>query len=304
MTRLTACLQAGGRTLTSKGGGQTIGETLHGLVSRLEKTSDTPGLDAQVLLSRLLGRLRSWVLAHPEVPLSKNQFSTLEESVTRLEGGEPLAYILGTWEFFGLDFQVTPDVLIPRPETEMLVERAIIWLRKLTHGDRSFRVMDVGTGCGCIAIALALNVPNITITATDISSAALKVATKNAERMHISDRITFIEADLFHKLSIPDPFSLIVANLPYIPTKTLQNIPVYHREPTLALDGGYDGLVIIRRFLKKAPTWLHPGGSIMFEIEASEGVAVQLLVSETFPKARIHLHKDLAGHDRLLEVQT
>ena len=302
--RLNACLQAGWRTLTSKGGGQTIGEILDGLISRLGKISDTPGLDAQVLLAHQLGKPRSWVLAHPEVPMIKNEIVALEETVTRLEGGEPLAYILGTWEFFGLNFQVTPDVLIPRPETELLVERAIKWLRKLASGGRKLRVMDVGTGSGCIAITLAVNIPNIFITATDISPAALNVALKNAKKMEVFDRITFVEADLFPNLPIPDPCSMIVANLPYIPTKTLMEIPVFGSEPTLALDGGPDGLAIIRCFLKNAPAWLLAGGSLMFEIEASEGAAVQLLASGIFPKARIHLHKDLAGHDRLVEIQT
>jgi release factor glutamine methyltransferase len=302
--KLTASPQPGGRILTSKGGGQTIGRTLDWLISRLEKTSDTPGLDAQLLLAHKLGKPRSWVLAHPEAPITKNEIITLEETVTRFEVGEPLAYILGTWEFFGLNFQVTPDVLIPRPETELLVERAIKWLRKLDPGGRKLRVMDVGTGSGCIAITMAVNIPNIFITATDISPAALNVARKNAKKMDVFDRITYVEADLFPYLPIPDPFSMIVANLPYIPTKTLMEIPVFGREPTLALDGGPDGLEVIRRFLKKAPAWLLPGGSLMVEIEASEGAAVQLLASAIFPKARIHLHKDLAGHDRLVEIQT
>jgi release factor glutamine methyltransferase len=290
--------------VTSKSGGLIIGETLDGLISRLESTSDTASLDAQVLLAHQLKRPRSWVLAHPEASLTNNQITTLEESVTRLLGGQPLAYILGDWEFFGLEFEVTPDVLIPRPETELLVERAITWLRKLTVGDRILRVMDVGTGSGCIAIAMAVNVPNIIVTATDISPAALRVAHKNAEMMHVSDRITFVEADLFPELSIPDPFSLIVANLPYIPTNILKKTTVYGREPTLALDGGPDGLTIIRRFLKKAPFWLLPGGLLMFEIESSEGASVQLLATNTFPNARIQLHKDLAGYDRLLEIQS
>lgn len=290
--------------MTSKDRGQTIGRTLEGLISRLEKSSDTPGLDAQVLLAHQLGRPRSWVLAHPEEPITNIEIITLEETVTRLEGGEPLAYILGTWEFFGLNFQVTTKVLIPRPETELVVERAIKWLRKLDTGGRKLKVIEVGTGSGCIAITLAANIPNILITATDISPAALNVARINAKKMNVFDRITFVEADLFPNLPITDPFSMIVANLPYIPTQTLLETPVFGREPTLALDGGPDGLTIIRRFLKNAPAWLLPGGSLMFEIEASEGAAVQLLASGIFPKARIHLHKDLAGHDRLMEIQT
>jgi release factor glutamine methyltransferase len=289
--------------VTSKAGGQTVGETLDGLISRLEKTSDTPGLDAQVLLARLLDKPRSWVLAHPEVPLIGNRYAALEALVARLEGGEPLPYILGTWEFFGLEFEVTPDVLIPRPETELLVERAIAWLRTPGRGSRELRVMDVGTGSGCIAISLAVYVPGLSITATDISPASLKMARCNAEKMNVSGCITFLEADLFSNPLIPDRFSLIVANPPYIPAETLHKIPVYGREPTLALDGGSDGLALIRRILTKVPNRLINGGLLLMEIEASEGPVVLSLASDAFPKARIHLHKDLAGRDRLLEVQ-
>jgi release factor glutamine methyltransferase len=288
---------------TSKAGGQTVGETLDGFISRLEKTSDMPGLDAQVLLARLLNKPRSWVLAHPEAPLPGNRYTALEALVVRLDGGEPLPYIVGHWEFFGLEFEVTPDVLIPRPETELLVERAIAWLRKSKRRSRGLRVMDVGTGSGCIAISLAVNLPGLSITATDISPAALKVARRNAERMNVSGCITFLEADLFPNPYIPDFFSLIVANPPYIPTNTLFKIPVYGREPPIALDGGPDGLALIRRILTEVPHWLIPGGLLLMEIEASEGPGVLSLASDVFSKARIQLHKDLAGHDRLLEVQ-
>jgi release factor glutamine methyltransferase len=257
-----------------------------------------------VLLARLLDRPRSWVLAHPEEPLVVNQFTTLEALTIRLEEGELLPYILGSWEFFGLEFEVTPDVLIPRPETELLVEKAIAWLRKLETGGPKIRVMDAGTGSGCIAISLAVNVPRLSITATDISLAALKVARRNAEKMIVSDYITFLEADLFSNPLIPDFFSLIVANLPYIPTKTLREIPVKNYEPILALEGGSDGLALIGRILTEAPNRLDPGGLLLVEIEASEGPAILSLAFDAFPKARIQLHQDLTGHDRLLEIQT
>ena len=282
---------------------QTVGETLDGLISRLEMTSDTPGLDAQVLLARLLKKPPSWVLAHPEEPLNKNRYAALEAMIARLEGGEPLPYILGAWEFFGLEFDVTPDVLIPRPETEQLVEQAIIWLRNSGLGGRELKVMDVGTGSGCIAISLAVNVPGLSITGTDISPTALEVARRNAKKMNVSGSITFLEADLFSNPLIPNRFSLIVANPPYIPTETLHKTTVYGREPTLALDGGSDGLTLIRRLLMESPNWLIPGGLLLMEIEASEGPAVCSLASKVFPKALIQMHEDLAGHDRLLEVQ-
>jgi len=287
----------------SKSGGQTVGKTLEGLISRLQMTSDMPGLDAQVLMAFLLDKPRSWVLAHPEIPLTRTRCGALEALVARLEGGEPLPYIVGHWEFFGLEFVVTPDVLIPRPETELLVERAIAWLRKSESGSRELRVMDIGTGSGCIAITLAVNVEGLSIVATDISPAALRIARCNAEKRNVSGCITFLETDLFPTSDFSDSYSLIVANPPCIPTNTLHKSPVYGHEPTLAFDGGCDGLAFIRRILKEAPDRLISGGLLLVEIEASEGPEVHLLAIDTFPKARIQLYKDLAGHNRLLEVQ-
>ncbi len=171
-------------------------------------------------------------MAHPEALLTPKRAAALETLVVRLESGEPLPYVLGSWEFFGLEFEVTPDVLIPRPETELLVERAIVWLQ--AHPDRR-HAADVGTGSGCIGIALAANVPDLQVMATDISSAAVEMARRNAVKNGVGRRMEFLCCDLFP----PEvEFDLIVANLPYIPTKTLHKLPIYGREPTMALDGG------------------------------------------------------------------
>ena len=278
----------------------TAGAALDGLIPRLEKNSDTPGLDAQVLLARVMERPRSWLLAHPETLLTGEQLVALEALVQRLERGEPLPYVLGQWEFFGLEFEVTPEVLIPRPETELLVERAIAWLQARP----GYRLAaDIGTGCGCIAISLAVNVADVHVTAIDISPQALAVARCNAEKLHVADRITFLEADLIPDPLSANPFSLIAANLPYIPTRTLHKLPIYGREPTVALDGGADGLSIIRKLLELAPKRLAPGGLLLLEIEASEGPEVLSMAQEAFPEAEIRLHQDLGGNDRLLEVQ-
>jgi release factor glutamine methyltransferase len=313
VTRQSACLPAGWTMKTSNSRGQTIGETLDTVNSRLGKTREGSGLDAQLLLARLIDRPRSWLLAHPEAHLPENKHAALEALVTRLEVGEPLPYILGTWEFFNLEFELTPAVLIPRPETELLVERAIAWLRRPEHGNQELTVMDVGTGSGCIAISLAVNMPELQIIATDISPSALIVARRNAEKFKVTDRIYFSVADLFPNSVSPDPrlpdsllpnsFSLIVTNPPYIPTKILHKTAVYGHEPTLGLDGGSDGLALVRRILAEAPKRLIPGGLLLMEIEASAGPAVLSLAEDAFPKARIQLLKDLAGRDRLLEVQ-
>jgi release factor glutamine methyltransferase len=270
-----------------------------------EIKSDSATLDAHVLLAHVLGRSRTWVLAHPEARLSQKQESALKALLARIEGGEPLPHILGHWEFFGMDFDITPDVLIPRPETELLVERALEWL--LSHPDQH-RVMDVGTGSGCIAVALASRVPGLRVVATDLSIKALDVARCNAIKFGGAHQIAYVQCDLVpprpKSLPTADQFDLIVANLPYIPTKTLEGLEVYRREPTLALDGGADGMDLIRRLVAEAPGWLAPAGAMMLEIEASQGMTAVALIYDTFPNATIHLTRDLAGHDRLLDIQT
>ncbi len=283
--------------MTNKAGERTVGTVLEDIIFRLHEHSDVPGMDAQEVLSRVLERPRSWVMAHPEALLPPKPAAALESMVTRLESGEPLPYVLGRWEFFGLEFEVTPDVLIPRPETELLVERAIGWLQ--VHPD--FRhAADVGTGSGCIGIALAANIPDLQVLGSDISAEAVKMAQRNAVKHGVEARMQFLACNLFPPET---EYDLIVANLPYIPTRTLQQLPIYGREPTMALDGGTDGLRLIRNLLAAAPERLVPGGLLLMEIEASEGPAALSLAYDGFAKAEIHLHKDLAGRDRILEVQ-
>lgn len=274
------------------------------ITNRLALLSDTPALDASVLLAHILNKPRTWVMAHPELSLTPEQQKQLDDSLARLENGEPFPYILGRWEFFGLDFDVTQDVLIPRPETELLVEKGIAWLQE---SPIRRTVADIGTGSGAIAVSIAINVPNTQILATDISSAALEVARKNAQKYNVANRIDFIECDILPPHPDPFPteshFDLICANLPYIPTDTLQGLPIYGREPTLALDGGTDGLDFFRRLMKIAPDWLAPNGLILLEIEATRGIHALNLAYDMFSQAEIHLHQDFTGRDRLLEIQ-
>jgi release factor glutamine methyltransferase len=284
--------------MTNKVGERTVGTALDDLIFRLEKHSDSASLDAQEVLARVMNQPRSWVLAHPEAPLTAKRAAALETLVMGLERGEPLPYVLGQWEFFGLEFEVTPDVLIPRPETELLVERAIGWLHE--HPD-FHHAADIGTGSGCIGIALAAAIPNLQVMGSDISPAALKMAQHNAVINGVEKRLEFVLCNLFP----PDAeYNLIVANLPYIPTKMLQKLPIYGHEPTMALDGGADGLQQIRRLLTDAPERLAAGGLLLMEIEASEGASALSLAYDAFAEAEIHLHKDFAGRDRILEVQT
>ncbi len=279
-----------------------VAPLLEQIADRLRAVTDSPDLDAQVLLAHILGKPRTWLAAHPETPLSGPELDSARQALSALEAGTPLPYILGHWEFFGLDFEVTPDVLIPRPETELLVEQAILWLQA---SPKRRTVADIGTGSGAIAVSIAMNAPDARILATDISRAALEVAKHNARKFNLQDRIEFVECDLLPSSSFilhPSSFDLICANLPYIPTATLEHLPIYRREPTLALNGGGDGLAPIRHLLKIAPEWLAPEGLILLEIEAGQGMAALSLVHDKFSSARITLHSDLSGKDRLVEI--
>jgi len=281
----------------------SISTILEQAVSTLSIVSDTPELDARVLLANILGKPRTWIVAHPETLRTDSQLATAKEALARLEAGEPLPYIIGHWEFYGLDLKLTPDVLIPRPETELLVERAIEWLQV---SSKRRTIADIGTGSGCIAVSIAHSIPDAKILATDISHAALKVAHQNAYRYNLMKRIDFVQCDLLPPHPDPLPteqhFDLICANLPYIPTQTLQQLPVYGHEPTLALNGGVDGLDIIRRLLNIAPEWLAPNSMILLEIEASQGMSAVSLAYDAFDNVEINLHQDLSGRDRLVEI--
>jgi len=281
---------------------------LSDITNCLAPISDTPALDASVLIADIVNRPRAWVMAHPELNLTIDQQEKMDDALARLEHGESFPYVLGHWEFFGLDLDVTPDVLIPRPETELLVEKAIAWLQDFPSRRM---IADIGTGSGAIAVSIAVNVPDAHILATDISDKALEVARKNARKFNVVDRIDFVQCDL-----LPHPFpplltgeglgvrafDLICANLPYIPTETLHNLPIFGREPTIALDGGADGLDVIRRLLMIAPKWLTTGGMILLEIESTRGIQALNLACDIFSRGEIHLHQDLAGQDRLLEI--
>ena len=287
-------------------------ELLTDITSRLTSISDTPALDASVLIAHIINKPRTWIMAHPELTLTAEQQNQLDTSMERLEKGEPFPYILGHWEFFGLDFDITPDVLIPRPETELLIEKAIIWLQE-SKVRRT--IADVGTGSGAIAVSLAVNIPDAEILATDISPKALQVAKRNAEKHGVENRIEFINCDLLpdRRPSTNDDawsavnrrrsLDLICANLPYIPTETLSQLSVFGREPTVALDGGADGLDLIRRLLNLAPAWLAPNGLILLEIESTCGLQALNLAGRMFSNAEISLHQDLAGNDRMLKVE-
>jgi release factor glutamine methyltransferase len=266
---------------------------------RLGGFCENPNLDAQVLLAHILGQDKSWLFAHHEYELSLRESGQFNSGIERLANGEPLPYVLGEWEFYGLKLQVSPDVLIPRPETELLVETAQEWLAA-NPGRRV--AADIGTGSGCIPVALAMHVQNLHMIAADVSADALDVARRNAQRYFLDDRIHLMHSNLME--NVPGPFSLITANLPYIPEARLPELAVSKWEPRVALGGGEDGLEYIRPFLQQASTRLAPGGLILAEIDASLELDVLELAKSLWPKAKVEVHKDLAGLPRMLKVQT
>ena len=277
---------------------QTLGLWRAFLRSRLSPISETPGSDARVLLAHILHQPPGWLLAHPEYPLTDEEKHRLAQALDRLIKGTPLPYVLGQWEFFGLTFQISPAVLIPRPETELLVEEALAWLAASPDHRRA---VDLGTGSGCIAVSLAKHCEDLVITATDISPEAIRIARQNAQRHQVEHRIEFRQGQMWDP--VDGPFDLICANLPYIPTETLRQLSVFGREPSLALDGGPDGLEPLRAFLRTAPLFLAPGGLLLAEIEAGQGSAVLALAGKNFPKGRGQILTDLAGRDRLLRLE-
>lgn len=258
---------------------------------------ENPALEAQLILGEVLRQPRAKLLAHPEWKLSDDQLIPLEAMLSRRASGEPLPYILGHWEFFGLELKVTPAVLIPRPETEMLVEKALNWL---TKNPTRRRVVDVGIGSGAISSALLSRIPDLQVTAVDLSRDALDVAKFNLTTHEVISRTRLVQTDLL--TAFKGPFDLVCANLPYIPGETLSRLDVARDEPALALDGGLDGLQLIKRLLADAPRWLAPAGLMLLEIEAGQGESAAALARAYIPDADIALHVDLAGLPRLISV--
>ncbi|MCS7283613.1 MAG: peptide chain release factor N(5)-glutamine methyltransferase [Anaerolineae bacterium] len=271
----------------------TVAQALRVGTDRLRAVTETPRLEAEILLAHVTGLGRTVLLAHPERALGPEERKEYERLLACRATGYPLPYLTGRVEFYGLEFRVTPDVLIPRPETEVLVDRALTF--------RPHTVIDVGTGSGCIAIALAVHLPEARFWATDLSFAALRVAQENAHRHAVANRICFLQADLLSPLT--GPVDLVVSNPPYVAEEEWISLPVSVRhEPALALKGGENGLGVIWRLLAEAPRLLRSGGTLLVEIGATQGERVRALAQDLIPGARISLLPDLAGHDRVLEV--
>ena len=282
--------------------------TLQEAVERLHKALRHDGipdarLEAELLLAHTTGLSRAHLHAYPERSLSSEQETTLETLLERRLKREPLAYIMERKEFFGLEFAVRPGVVIPRPETELLVERALILARQLAEGGRAPRVADIGTGCGNIAISLAVNIPGLRVYGVDSSSPALSVARENVRRHQVSERVTLLPGDLLAPL--PQRVDIIVANLPYVRRNALPLLqPEVRWEPVEALDGGPDGLEVLRRLLEQAPRKLRRGGCLLMEMDPEERGPLSGEALARLPGAALEVYRDLAGHDRLLVART
>ena len=264
--------------------------------------STSPRLDAELLLAHALGVRRLDLYLLYDRPLREPELGATRELIRRRASGEPVAYITGVREFYNRAFAVTPAVLIPRPETETLVEVALRRLRELSNsGEPS--VVDLGTGCGCIAVTLAAELPALHVTATDASSVALSVARTNASTYEVEQRVTFLEGDWASPLTTP--VDVVVSNPPYVTSEELAatSRDVRDFEPRLALDGGSDGLDAYRALLASLHGATRPGATVLLEIDPRRAGQVADAVRSEFAGARISFHEDLTRRDRVLEAR-
>jgi release factor glutamine methyltransferase len=235
--------------------------------------------EAGSLLSFVLSKDRTFLISHAEDLVDDDSVQRLREFVERRAAGEPLQYITGVQDFYGREFRVTPDVLIPRPETELLVEAAL----EVTKTNGAF-ICDVGTGSGCIAVTLLCELAGVRVVAVDKSAAALEIAKINAEKQSVADRAVFVVSDCFDALdAVEYQFDLIVSNPPYVSESALEGLQreVRDHEPRVALSPGADGLSVIRRLLTDAPGYLTPNGHLLMEIGFDQGEAVRDLIDES-----------------------
>lgn len=266
----------------------------------VDKGMETPRLDAQVLLAHALGWKRPDLYVRYDYVPSEPERARFRELVTKRAAGSPVAYLVGYKEFFLHRFEVTQDVLIPRPATETLVVTALDILKNVSNSS----VLDLGTGSGAIAISIAAQCKSCNVTATDISDAALAVARRNAQTHGVSDRIAFVQCDLFDALSKEPAFDLIVSNPPYIPTGDIASLDIGVRmyEPHLALDGGADGYRVVERILRQAATYLRSKGMLLLEVGATQaGPVVEL--SQTHGWRHVKTVKDENRIPRVVVLQ-
>ena len=268
-----------------------------------EHGSGTPRLDAELLCAHALGLQRMDVYLQFDRPLRDGELDVIRELVRRRGRGEPVAYLSGVREFYGRSFAVDPAVLIPRPETETLVEVVLRHLRAGPDGGRGARVADLGTGSGCIAVSLAAEMPGLRVVATDVSAAALVVAQRNAERHGVSERISFVQGSWGEALE--GALDMVVSNPPYVTTDELAHADrdVRDFEPHVALLAGDDGLDAYRALLESLRGTLRDGARIILEVDPRRTETVRSLITAEFAGADTIVARDLAGRDRVVDAQ-
>jgi len=295
----------------------TVREALGSGTARLKESgSESARLDAELLLAHAVGIDRTGILAHPEAPLGPAQLATYEQGIERRGRGEPVAYIRGLKEFYGLSFGVDARALIPRPETERLVDLALARITEMATATArpvetpKLRVIDLGTGSGAVIVAIAATLRRrrlageIEFTATDRSADSLRLAVENAVAHGVADIVRFQVADLLDPaLVAAGRFDLVVANLPYIPSADVPGLPIAASfEPVGALDGGSDGLELIRRLISQLARGLAPGGTALIEIGAGQSDAVLAAVAAELPGWPTSVQPDLGGIPRVVLV--
>jgi release factor glutamine methyltransferase len=284
----------------------TFIEAINRAASQLEAAGvSTARLDAEVLLRHAINRDRAWLLAHMQEELADDARKTFERAVERRSRREPLQYITGRQEFWGIEFMVTPDVLIPRPETELIIESA---LRSVRDRNGPQWIIDLCTGSGCIAVSLAKELPQARILATDTSSQAISVARGNARRHDVADRIRFFEGDLFgplEELDIHGQVDIIVSNPPYVSSGDFSALQpeVRDYEPKMALLAGPDGTQVQRRIVNEAPRFLMKHGLLIMEMGLGQADPLAHLIRQRKNYGSLEILKDLAGIDRVIVAQ-
>jgi len=265
----------------------------------------TPRLDAEVLLAETLGVDRVGLYTHFDQPVQPRELTRFKKLIQRRLRREPVAYIVGQREFWSLNFIVTPDVLIPRPETEILVMEALKVLSQPEQTKRRIRILEMGTGSGAISVALAKELPSASVVATDLSEKALSIAEENALRNGVRERILFLQGDLFDPLEKGSIFELIITNPPYIPQDFFPSLPPEVRdfEPRVALDGGRDGLTFFRRVLPRLGEYLSPEGWVLAEIGAGQDQKVREIAAANPDLDSCDFLPDLAGIKRVFKAR-
>jgi release factor glutamine methyltransferase len=282
---------------------ESVQEVLVSAVRALGVSTDyrTARFEAELLLAHALGISRAGLLARLADSIDSAQAARFAAMVARRAQREPIAYILGHKEFYGVDLVVDRRVMIPRPETELMVELALGALKSVPHPTPI--VADVGTGSGAVAFAMAFHAAHARFVATEISPDALAVGQLNAQRLDLQDRVELVLGDLL--TPIEGQVDIVTANLPYVPRRRLNQMPreIRHYEPRIALDGGPDGLEVIRRLLFQLPTRVARAAIVFLEISEEQGAEALKLAVAQFPNAVVKLHRDLEGLDRVVEIQ-